>query len=148
MADTDYWHSFQVVLKIIPISRNLATIQAVSYLSDKVHNLHRKKKKKRKILRNKSEVKFSSDAAHISLAFLYTYFSFQKIPVLCLKLLMDTKVVKFILIHIHYILLYYKYTIFTTLHARVFLVRIYNWTTLIWTNKIYIFNFENSDNLN
>lgn len=48
MADTDYWHSFQVVFKIIPISRNLATIQAVSYLLDKVHNLHRKKKEKEK----------------------------------------------------------------------------------------------------
>lgn len=81
MADTDYWHSFQVVLKIIPISRNLATIQAVSYLLDKVHNLHRKKKKKRKILRNKSEVKFSSDAAHIFGIFIHVFFVSKRLHV-------------------------------------------------------------------
>lgn len=103
MADTDYWHSFQVVLKIIPISRNLATIQAVSYLLDKVHNLHRKKKKKRKILRNKSEVKFSSDAAHI---FLYTYFLFQKGYMFeTINSNKQTKVVKFILTRTYYMLL-------------------------------------------
>lgn len=79
MADTDYWHSFQVVLKIIPISRNLATIQAVSYLLDKVHNLHRKKKEKKKnIKRNKREVKFCSDAAHIFRIFIHVSFCFKR----------------------------------------------------------------------
>lgn len=44
MVNTDYWHSFQVVLKIIPISANLATVQNVSYLLHSVHNLSKKQK--------------------------------------------------------------------------------------------------------
>lgn len=57
MANTDYWHSFQVVLKIIPISRNLAAIQAVSYLPDKMHRLNNKIKRKGRKRENEREIK-------------------------------------------------------------------------------------------
>ena len=45
MANTDYWHSFQVVVEIIPISRNLATIQPVVYLLDKIHRFNSEEEK-------------------------------------------------------------------------------------------------------
>jgi len=32
MANTDYWHSSQVALEIIPIRRNLALIQADTFI--------------------------------------------------------------------------------------------------------------------
>lgn len=48
MVNTDYWHSFQVVLKIIPISRNLATIQLVSCLLDQVLPFKQKEEKRKK----------------------------------------------------------------------------------------------------
>lgn len=32
MANTDYWHSSQVALEIIPIRRNLALIQAGTFV--------------------------------------------------------------------------------------------------------------------